>query len=196
MNFRGEKRSNKTHRSTTDPEARLYTKTSGVAYLQHTMHVLMENRHGIGVDIRVSKADGHAERKSATKILDRVKRQLGIRPETLAADKGYDAGAFLVELESRGITPHIACRSAKSIVVRRESDVESTARRWNQNRQETRAYRASQRKRKLNEEIFGWMKSYGGLRRSRVCGRWKIQQMADMALSSLNLVRISRLLRT
>jgi len=62
VNFRGEKRSNTTHRSITDPEARLYTKTSGVAHLQHRMHVLMENRHGIGVDIRVGKADGHAER--------------------------------------------------------------------------------------------------------------------------------------
>jgi transposase len=196
VSFRGEKRSNKTHRSTTDREARLYTKTSGVAYLQHTMHVLMENRHGIGVDILVGKADGFAERKCCLKMLDRVRKKLEIEPKTLGADKGYDMPDFLPELEERKIKPHIACKSDKRIDVKDEADIGLMARRVNQRRRRNKGYQVSQRKRKLDEEIFGWLKQYGGLRRARVCGRWKIQQCANMALSALNLIRITRLLAT
>ena len=194
VNFRGEKRSNKTHRSVTDPEARLYTKTTGVAYLQHSMHVLMENRHGIGVDIRVGKADGHAERKCALKMLARVKRKLGLEPTTLGADKGYDAGEFLHELDGRGIETHVACKSKKEIELPEDDDESGWSRWYNQQRGGTAAFEVSQRKRKLNEEVFGWLKVVGGLRRARVVGRWKIQQLADIALSSLNLIRMSRLL--
>lgn len=194
VNFRGEKRSNKTHRSVTDPEARLYTKTTGVAYLQHSMHVLMENRHGIGVDIRVGKADGHAERKCALKMLARVKRKLGLEPATLGADKGYDVGEFLHELDDLGIDTHVACKSKKEIEVPGDHDEGGWARWYNQQASGTAAFEVSQRKRKLNEEIFGWLKVVGGLRRARVVGRWKIQQLADIALSSLNLIRMSRLL--
>ena len=196
VSFRGEKRSNKTHRSTTDREARLYTKTKGVAYLQHSMHVLMENRHGIGVDILVGKADGFAERKCCLKMLDRVRRKLDIEPKTLGADKGYDMPDFLPELEERKIKPHIACKSNKRIDVKDEADIGLMARRANQRRQRNKGYQVSQRKRKLDEEVFGWLKQYGGLRRARVCGRWKIQQCANMALSALNLIRITRLLAT
>jgi transposase len=196
VDFRGKKRSNKTHRSTTDREARLYSKTRGVAYLQHSMHVLMENRHGIGVDILVGKADGFAERKCCLKILGRVKRKLGLEPKTLGADKGYDMPDFLPELETRKIRPHVACKSEKRIVVKDEADIGLLARRANQRRQRNKGYQVSQRKRKLDEEVFGWLKQYGGLRRARVCGRWKIQQCANMALSALNLIRITRLLAT
>lgn len=194
VDFRGEKRSNGTHRSVTDPEARLYTKTTGVAYLQHSMHALMENRHGIGVDIRVGKADGHAERKCALKMLDRVKRKLGIEPQTLGADKGYDSEDFLLALEERNIEPHIACKSKKEIDPPTPQDDGSWARWFNQQGGDDGAFKVSQRKRKLNEEVFGWLKQFGGLRRARVVGRWKIQQLADIALSALNLIRISRLL--
>jgi len=87
VDFKGRKRRNKTHRSATDPEARLYTKSDGqAALLSHSMHVLTENRHGIGVDIRVGKADGYAERTCCLKMLDRVKRTLGLEPATLGAD--------------------------------------------------------------------------------------------------------------
>lgn len=185
VDFRGQKRSNKTHRSTTDPEARLYSKTSGVAYLQHSMHVLMENRHGIGVDILVGKADGYAERKCCLKMLDRVRKKLTIEPKTLGADKGYDMPDFLPELEARGIRPHIACKSEKRIDVKDAADIGLLARRANQRRQRNKGYQVSQRKRKLDEEIFGWLKQYGGLRRARVCCRWKIQQCAEMGLSAL-----------
>ena len=194
VDFRGQKRGNKTHRSVTDPEARLYTKTTGVAYLQHSTHVLMENRHGLGVDIRVGRADGHAERRCALRMLDRVRRRLGIEPRTLGADKGYDTEDFLLALEERGIEPHVACKSRKEIVVPREHEHGAWARWFNQQGGGDRAFKISQRKRKLDEEIFGWLKQFGGLRRARLVGRWKLQQLADIALSSLNLVRMSRLL--
>lgn len=199
VNFRGEKRSNRTHRSVTDPEARLYTKATGIACLQHSTHVLMENRHGIGVDIRVGKADGHAERRCALRMLDRVKRKLGLEPATLGADKGYDTEDFLLALEERGIEPHIACKSKKEIGLPREGvkNEEGVWARWfNQQGGNDDAFTISQRKRRLDEEIFGWLKQFGGLRRARLVGRWKLQQLADIALSSLNLIRMSRLLKT
>lgn len=195
VDFKGQRRSNTTHRSTTDPQARLYTKSSGqAALLSHTMHVLMENRHGIGVDIKVGKADGYAERKCALQMLDRVKRKLGLEPATLGADKGYDAGDFLVALDERGIEPHMACKSAKEIDVPEAEDEGAWARWFNQRGQGGRGFKTSQRKRKLAEEVFGWLKGFGGLRRTRVVGRWKIQQLADIALGTLNLIRISKLL--
>ena len=198
VDFKGQKRSNKTHRSTTDPEARLYTKSDGQAALPcHSMHVLMENRHGIGVDIRVGKADGYAERRCGLRMLDRVKRKLGLVPATLGADKGYDAGDFLLALEARSIEPHVSCKSRKEIDVPRrgQKDEAGVWARWlNQQGQRERGFKASQRKRRLNEEIFGWLKGFGGLRRVRVVGRWKIQQLADVGLATLNLVRMSRLL--
>jgi len=199
VNFRGEKRSNTTHRSITDPQARLYTKASGVAYLQHSMHVLMENRHGIGVDIRVGKADGYAERKCCLKMLDRVQRKLGLEPATLGADKGYDAEDFLLALEERGIEPHIACKSKKEIDLPREGQKNEDgvwARWFNQQNATDNAFQISQRKRRLDEEIFGWLKQFGGLRRARLVGRWKLQQLADIALGSLNLIRMGKLLAT
>lgn len=195
VDFKGQKRSNATHRSVTDPEARLYTKSSGQAALPcHSMHVLMENRHGLGVDIRVGKADGYAERKCCLKMLDRVKRVLGLEPATLGADKGYDTEDFLLALEERGIEPHVSCKSRKEIDVPREDEKGAWARWFNQQGQRDRAFKISQRKRRLDEEIFGWLKQFGGLRRARVVGRWKIQQLADIGLATLNIVRMSRLL--
>jgi transposase len=197
VDFKGQKRSNRTHRSTTDPEARLYTKSSGqAALLHHSMHVLMENRHGLGVDIRVGKADGYAERKCCLRMLDRVKRTLGLEPATLGADKGYDAEDFLLALEERGIEPHVSCKSVKEIDVPREGDEGAWARWHNQQGAGDEIFQISQRKRKLEEEVFGWCKVVGGLRRMRVAGRWKIQQLADIALATLNLIRMSKLLAT
>ena len=194
VDFRGQKRSNRTHRSVTDPEARLYTKHGGVAYLQHSVHVLMENRHGIGVDIRVGRADGYAERKCGLRMLNRVKRKLGLEPATLGADKGYDAEDFLLAIGERGIQPHVACKSRREMDVPREDDDGAWARWFNQRGQGDEDFKASQRKRRLNEEIFGWLKQFGGLRRARVVGRWKIQQLADIGLATLNMVRMRRLL--
>lgn len=197
VDFKGQKRSNKTHRSTTDPEARLYTKSSGqAALLHHSMHVLMENRHGLGVDIRIGNADGYAERKCCLKMLDRVKRTLGLEPATLGADKGYDTEDFLVALEERGIEPHVSCKSRKEIDVPRDHEEGAWARWFNQQGERDEAFKVSQRKRKLNEEVFGWCKVVGGLRRMRVAGRWKIQQLADIGLATLNMIRMRKLLAT
>jgi transposase len=197
VDFKGQKRSNKTHRSTTDPEARLYKKGDGqAALLCHLMHVLMENRHGIGVDIRVGVADGHGERKCALKMLDRVKRELDLQPQTLGADKGYDAADFLLALEDRGIEPHVSCKSEKEIDVPHDDDDGGWARWHNQQGAGDKGFEVSQCKRKRNEEIFGWNKVIGGLRRMRVAGRWKIQQLANIALATLNMVRVSNLLAT
>lgn len=197
VDFKGQKRNNKTHRSTTDPEARLYTKSDGqTALLHHSMHVLMENRHGLGVDIRIGKADGYAERKRCLRMLDRVKRTLGLEPATLGADKGYDTEDFLLALEERGIEPHVSCRSKNEIDVPREDDDGAWARWHNQQGQSDAAFKVSQRKRKLDEEVFGWCKVVGGLRRMRVAGRWKIQQLADIAPATLNLIRMSKRMAT
>jgi transposase len=197
VDFKGQKRSNKTHRSMTDPEARLYTKSSGqTALLHHSMHVLMENRHGLGVDIRIGKADGYAERKCCLRMLDRVKRKLGLEPVTLGADKGYDTEDFLLALEERGIEPHVSCKSRKEIDVPREDDDGAWARWHNQQGAGDKAFEISQRKRKLDEEVFGWCKVVGGLRRMRVNGRKKTQQLADIALATLNMVRMVKLLAT
>jgi len=195
VDFKGEKRSNKTHRSTTDPQARLYTKSSGqTALLHHTMHVLMENRNGLGVDILIDAASGKAEHRSALRLIDRVGRVFGLDVGTLGADKGYDCGAFLLELDKRNVQPHVACKAEKEIQPR-DQDPGAWERWHNQQEQHEAGFAVSQRKRKLNEEIFGWFKQFGGLRRSRVAGRWKIQQLADMTLSTLNMVRMSKLLR-
>jgi transposase len=197
VDFKGQKRSNTTHRSTTDPEARLYKKGDGqAALLSHLMHVLMENRNGIGVDIRVGVADGHGERKCALRMLDRVKRTLGIQPATLGADKGYDAADFLLALDKRGIEPHVSCKSRNEIDLPRDDDDGSWARWHNQQGQSDAGFVVSQRKRKRNEEIFGWNKVIGGLRKMRVAGRWKIQQLADIGLATLNMVRMRNLLAT
>ena len=194
--FRGEKRSNDTHRSLTDPEARLYTKTRGVAYLQHSVSVIMENRHGIGLDIEIDQADGYAERRSAMRLIRRVTQTLGITPATLGADKGYDAEDFLEALDAEGIEPHVACKSKNEIAIPAADDEGAWARWFNQRSAAKPAFEVSQRKRKLNEKIFGWLKQFGGMRRARVVGRWKIRQLAYIALGSLNLIRITRLLAT
>ncbi len=160
------------------------------------MHVLMENRNGIGVDICVGEAVGYAERTYGLKMLDRVKRKLNLAPTTLGADKGYDTEDFLPALEERGIEPHVACKSKDEIKVPCEDDEGKMARWRNQHRQREKYCQVSQKKRKLNEEIFGWLKQFGGLRRASVVVRWKIQQFANIALCALNLVRMSTLLAT
>ena len=194
VDFKGEKRSNKTHRSVTDPEAQLYTKTKGVAFLQHMMHVLMENRNGLGLMIMVGTADGYGERKCALKMIDRLKQKFGFTPKTLGADKGYDTEDFLLALKERDITPHVACKS-KTAMAPPHIDNDGGWQRWfNQRRANKADFQVSQQKRKLSEEVFGWSKQYGGLRRVLVTGRWKVQQVADMALSTLNLIRMSKLL--
>jgi len=191
VNFRGQKRSNETHRSTTDPEARLARKGHSVgAYLCHSGHVLAENRHGLCLDIRVAAADGHAEREMAQAMLRRFRQRHGTRPQTLGADAGYEAGQFLQTLEEDlNIQPHVPISAERVTTPGPEGD----ARRRMLRRMKTRAYQLSQRARKKVEQVFGWLKQPGGLRKVRHVGRWKIQQVAYLWAAAYNLLRLANL---
>lgn len=191
VDFCGTKRSNNTHQSNTDPEARLAKKSPGVgAELCHSGHVLMENRHGLCLDIRVAAADGYAEREMAEKMLRRVERRHGVKPKTLGADKGFAAGEFLRTLEEDfHITPHVPIGSAPAAATGPEA--EARRRMWK--RMKTLGYQISQKLRKKVEQIFGWLKQPGGLRKVRHVGRWKIQQVAYLWGAAYNLLRLANL---
>ncbi len=193
VDFRGEKRLNETHESTTDPEARLAKKSPGVgAQLAHSGHVLMENRHGLCLDIRVARADGYAERKTAKQMLRRFRRRHRVHPETLGADAGYAAGEFLRTIEKDfDITPHVPIPAARVVA----EDGPGDARRRMLRRMKTLGYRISQKARKKVEQIFGWLKQSGGLRKVRHVGRWKIQQVAYLWGAAYNLLRMANLER-
>ncbi len=195
VDFKGERRTNATHRSTTDPEARLYRKGDGVgAFLCHSAHALTENRHGLVMSVRIDEASGTAERENTLKMLDHLERRHGVRPSTLGADKGYDAGAFLLELEKRWIEPHVAIKSGKIDPLRDSADDGTWARWFVRSEQRRAAFKKSQRRRKLVEEFFGWVKTVAGLRRARHVGRAKIRQCFELAAAAYNLVRMKNLL--
>ena len=191
VNFRGEKRSNETHQSTTDPEARLARKGNNVgAYLCHSGHVLAENRHGLCLDIRVEAADGHAEREMAQAMLRRFRQRHRVKPKTLGADAGYEAGKFLQTVEEDlKIRPHVPISAERVTTPGPEGD----ARRRMLGRMKTHAYQLSQRARKKVEQVFGWLKQPGGLRKVRHVGRWKIQQVAYLWAAAYNLLRMANL---
>lgn len=180
VDFRGQRRSNDTHESTTDPQAKLMRKGPGKeARLSYGGHALMENRHGLCVDLRVTSAV-ETETAAAKAMLAR-QRQKQVRPTTLGADKGYHSKAFVAHLRDHGIAPHIA-----------QIDGRNTP---GLDRRTTRhlGYEVSQRKRKRVEEIFGWMKSYGGLRRTMARGMQRVQMHAYIVATAYNLLRMSRL---
>jgi hypothetical protein len=181
VDFKGEKRSNATHASTTDPDARLMRKGFGKeAKLSYSAHALMENRNGLLVDVRVDAADGTAERRVALDRLDDVCSEHRI---TVGADKGYDTREFVAECRARNVTPHIAQYSAP----RRSSALDARTTRH-------ASYAISQRKRKLIEEIFGWMKSIGGFRRTRFHGFARTRLAAYFVGAAYNLLRIAKLM--
>ena len=180
LDFKGEKRSNQTHQSTTDPDARLMRKGNGQpAKLSYGGHVLMENRHGLCVDVLVTDAT-QAEHQAARQLLTRARRRR-IHPKTLGADKGYHVKDFVAHLREHTIRPHIA-----RIEGRRTPGLDARTTR-------TEGYRISQRKRKRVEEIFGWLKSIGGLRKSRFIGQAKTQMAAFLSGAAYNLLRIAKL---
>jgi len=193
VNFRGEKRSNETHQSTTDPEARLARKGNQVgAYLCHSGHVLAENRHGLCLDIRVAAAEGRAERAMAEAMLRRFRWRHRRQPRTLGGDAGYEAGKFLQTVEEDlKIQPHVPITSERVTTPGPQGD----ARRRMLRRMQTRAYQLSQRARKKVEQVFGWLKQPGGLRKVRHLGRWKIQQVAYLWAATYNLLRMANLER-
>lgn len=184
-NFREEKRSNETHASTTDPDARLYRKGNGrESRLCFMGHVLMENRNGLAVDAVLTHATGTAEREAALTMLDR-RRHGRI---TLGADKAYDVADFVNALRQRRITPHVAINGTLSKLGKvRRSEV---------NRRTTRhpGYAVSQRIRKRIEEPFGWIKAQAGLGKVKVRGRAKAEAVFLFAVAAYNLIRIPKLL--
>ena len=185
-NFRGEKRSNATHASTTDPDARLYRKGDGQSSRLCFMgHALMENRNGLVVDAALTHATGRAEREATLTMLD---RRGGRRRITLAADKAYDVTDFVGELRARRVTPHIAVNGAISKTgKRRRSAIDGRTTRHP-------GYAVSQRIRKRIEEAFGWIKAQAGYHRVKVRGRAKAEAVFTFATAAYNLIRIPRLL--
>ncbi|MBI2856925.1 MAG: IS5 family transposase [Chloroflexi bacterium] len=176
VDFRGEHRTNETHASTTDTEARLARKGAGrEARLSFAGHVLMENRNGLVVDVQITRATGTAERDTALDMLQAVP---GSRHLTVGADKGYDTADFVWECRDMDITPHVARKKHSAIDGR-------TARH--------EGYRISQRIRKRVEEIFGWVKTVGGGRKLRYRGVERNQLWAEVTLAGYNLVRIAKL---
>jgi transposase len=179
--FKGEKRSNATHASTTDPDAMLYRKGPGMeARLCFIGHGMMENRAGLIVGTRLTRVSGHAERLAALDLI----APHGDRPRavTLGADKGYDAKDFVMELRELNVRPHVAQNSSG-----RRSAID---------RRTTRhpGYAASQRLRKRIEEAFGWIKAVAGLRKTRFRGLARVDLAFTFAAAAYNLVRLPRLL--
>ncbi len=182
VDFRGEKRTNDTHESTTDPDAKLMRKGDGKeAKLSYSAHALMENRNGLVVDLQVDIADGRAERRNALEMLDL--NLPGKRRITLGADKAYDTQDFVAGCRERNVTPHIA----QNITKRRGSNIDArTAGHV--------GYAISQRVRKRVEEIFGWAKTVGNFRKTRFIGLGANQVAAYVVASAYNLLRIAKLM--
>jgi transposase len=177
--FHGERRSNDTHASTTDPDARLARKSSGQASkLAYMGHVLMENRNGLVVDARLTLATGTAEREAALAMVDERSRSHRI---TLGADKAYDAVAFVAALRARKVTPHLAQNNSY-----RSSALDGRTTRHT-------GYGVSQRIRKRIEEIFGWSKTVAGLRKARHRGLARVGWMFALTATAYNLVRLPKL---
>jgi transposase/IS5 family transposase len=178
--FHGETRSNETHASTTDPDARLYRKAKGqAAKLCHMGHVVMENRSGLVVAASTTPATGTAEREAAEAMIGDLDSSHRI---TLAADKAYDAADFVAEMRRLGVTPHVT-QNDKG----RRSAIDGRTTRH-------AGYAVSQRVRKRIEEVFGWMKTVGGQRKTRYRGTARVGWMFTLSAAAYNLVRMPKLL--
>jgi len=179
--FRGQKRSNETHQSTTDPDARLYRKGPGMeAKLCFIGHGLMENRSGLLVDARLTRVSGHAERLAALDMVQHVAdRPVAV---TLGADRGYDAADFVEERRGINVRPQVAQNTSG----RRSAIDQRTTRHP--------GYAKSQRIRKRIEEAFGWIKSVGGLRQTKLRGLAKVDWAFTFAAAAYDLVRLPKLM--
>jgi transposase len=184
--WRGMPRSNATHASTTDPDARLARKSDGQSsILAYAGHVLMENRNGLVRDACLTRASGTAERDAALAMLD---RRAGGRRITLGADKGYDVADFIRQVRQRRVTPHIAAdRRVSRHGVMRHSEIDARTTRH-------AGYAVSQRIRKRIEEVFGWTKSAAGIRQTKFRGIARVGWAFSLAAAAYNLVRLPRLL--
>ena len=176
VNFKGEKRSNETHASTTDPEARLFKKSEGdKSRLCYMGHALMENRSGLVVDVETTEANGTAEREAATEMVQRSVRA----GSTLGADKGYDTAGFVQDMRQAKVTPHVAAKKSGSAIDGRTTRHAGCV--------------VSRKKRKLVEEIFGWAKTVGGLRKTRFIGLAKVTAQTVFTFACYNLARMATL---
>jgi hypothetical protein len=184
--FRGERRSNETHESKTDPDARLYRKGNGQeAKLGYLGHVLMENRHGMIVDAMLTQADGTAERDAALLMLHSQWRSRGRRGAmSVGADKAYDTRDFVHTVREMGLRPHVAqnCKRAGGSVIDRRTT-------------RHRSYAVSQAKRPLIEKAFGWMKQTGGMLKTKLRGLAKVAWQFLMTAAAFNLWRLPKLQR-
>jgi transposase len=181
VNFHGEKRSNATHESKTDPDARLARKSGGhEAKLAYTGNVLIENRNGLVVDTELLLSNGTAERDAAMLMAERIE---GAERVTLAADKGYDTKELVQEMRHMNVTPHVAQNTGR----RGGSAIDGRTTRH-------AGYRISQQKRKRIEEVFGWLKTVGALRKTRHRGLFKVGWVFTFAAAAYNLVRMRNLL--
>jgi transposase len=178
VNFHGEKRSNETHQSTTDPEAMMARKGNGKeAKLNYAGHVLMENRHGLVVNVRLTQATGTAEREAAVEMIEDI---AGDQAVTVGADKGYDVRETVKKLRERKAIPHVAQKGGgRSAIDGRTTRHEG--------------YQVSQRARKRVEETFGWMKTVGLLRKLRHRGLKRVGWVFTFTAAAYNLVRIRNL---
>ena len=174
VDFKGENRGNATHQSTTDPDARLYRKSEGdKARMSYLSHALMENRNGLIVDAETTLATGTAERDAA---LTMAKRSINKPGATLGGDKGYDAAELVRDLRGLKITPHVA-QKQNSAIDKRTTRHEG--------------YAVSLKKRKLVEEVFGWSKTVGGLRKARFVGLAKVRAQTVFTFAAYNLTRMA-----
>lgn len=182
IDFKGERRTNATHQSTTDPDARLYKKATGrEAHLGYLAHVVMENRHGLLVDTLVTPATGTAERDASIVM---ISRRPGTHRITVGEDKGYDTRDHVAELREANATPHVAQYGPGP---RRHSAIDGRTTRH-------AGYAISQRKRKEVEQAFGWMKTIALLRKVRHRGGARVEWVFTFAAAAYNLTRMRRLL--
>jgi transposase len=178
VDFKGQERSNDTHASTTDADARLFKKAQGdKSRLCHMGHILMENRNGLIVDIEITNASGTAEREAALAMLGR--RDKKNQQATVGADKGYDCKAFVKGCRKLNVTPHVAAKDKYSAIDGRTKRHEG--------------YKQSLRVRKRIEEAFGWIKTVGGMAKTKLIGQTKLTGQALLCFATYNLVRMGSL---
>jgi transposase len=180
VDFRGERRSNATHASTTDPGSRLFRKSRGTgAILCFMGHTLMENRNGLIVQAELTHADGHAERRAALEMIHRHSPG-SMRRLTLGADKGYDSADFVAELRRASVTPHVAQKARGSAIDGRTT--------------RHAGYALSQKRRKKIEEPFGWAKTVGGMAHTVLRGLDRVRARFTLTMAACNLTRLPKLL--
>ena len=181
VDFHGETRSNETHQSTTDPDARLARKSGGhESKLAYCGNVLIENRNGLVVDTALLQCGGLAERHAAMIMAERVE---GVERITLAADKGYDTKDFVKEMRGMNVTPHVSQNTKRQ----GGSAIDGRTTRHD-------GYQVSQRKRKRIEEVFGWVKTVGTLRKTRHRGMETVAWVFTFTATAYNLVRMRNLI--